>query len=139
MDVVHIVWLGVALFVLHPVNPSSDEFVKTAQLRSATSIAINDLKTLSNNSSRTVDFLRKKIKAMQENKKNDLVFLIDSSFSVGNANFRSEVKFVRKVLNGFKVSFNFTRVAVVPFSSSKRTVSVTSKQFLYMGFLNIIY
>lgn len=89
------------------------------------SVAIDEPKTVTNNNSesvRTVELLRSKIKSLQENKKNDLVFLIDSSYSVGNANFRSEVKFVRKVLNGFKVTYNFTRVAVVPFSSSRKVV-----------------
>lgn len=72
----------------------------------------------------TIKTLQQKIQNIQNNKKNDIVFLIDSSSSVGNRNFRSEVKFVRKILNSLNVSFNFTRVAVVPFSSAKKEVSV---------------
>lgn len=118
--------IGIALLFLHFAPPSSGTVYQTPQLKVRASVAVEELKTVVNNSAsvRTVELLRRKIKSLQENKKNDLVFLIDSSFSVGNTNFRSEVKFVRKVLNGFKVTFNFTRVAVVPFSSSKKVVCV---------------
>lgn len=125
MNVVHVILFGVALLVLHPVvHPSSETVNETPNFKIPGTVAIDDLKTVANNSEivRTVELLRRKIQSMQENKKNDLVFLIDSSHSVGNANFRSEVKFVRKMLNGFKVTYNFTRVAVVPFSSSKKVV-----------------
>uniref|UniRef100_A0A1B0CMR2 Sushi, von Willebrand factor type A, EGF and pentraxin domain-containing protein 1 n=2 Tax=Lutzomyia longipalpis TaxID=7200 RepID=A0A1B0CMR2_LUTLO len=56
----------------------------------------------------------------QKNRKLDIVFLIDSSSSVGRKNFASEVKFVKKLLSDFPVSMNFTRVAVVQFSSHGR-------------------
>ncbi|GAB0087495.1 sushi, von Willebrand factor type A, EGF and pentraxin domain-containing protein 1 [Sergentomyia squamirostris] len=56
----------------------------------------------------------------KENKKLDVVFLVDSSSSVGRRNFMSEVKFVKKLLSDFPVSMNFTRVAVVQFSSHGR-------------------
>ncbi|XP_059610984.1 sushi, von Willebrand factor type A, EGF and pentraxin domain-containing protein 1-like [Phlebotomus argentipes] len=56
----------------------------------------------------------------QKNKKLDAVFLIDSSSSVGRRNFMSEVKFVKKLLSDFPVSINYTRVAVVQFSSHGR-------------------
>lgn len=58
----------------------------------------------------------------QQHKKLDVVFLIDSSSSVGKSNFRSEVKFVVKFLSDFNVSFNYTRVAIVTFSSQENIV-----------------
>ena len=50
----------------------------------------------------------------------ELVFLVDSSASVGAKNFYNELKFVRKLLSDFTVSFSNTRVAVVTFSSPER-------------------
>lgn len=62
-------------------------------------------------------------KLKKTHKKIDLVFLVDSSSSVGKTNFLSEIKFVKKVLADFTVSFNHTRVAVVTFSSVGKVVS----------------
>lgn len=59
----------------------------------------------------------------QKHKKIDIVFLIDSSSSVGKQNFLSEMKFVVKFLSDFNVSFNYTRVAIVTFSSQGKIVS----------------
>lgn len=56
-------------------------------------------------------------------KRMDIVFLIDSSSSVGKNNFHSELKFVKKFLSDFNVSFNHTRVAIVTFSSQGKIVS----------------
>lgn len=53
----------------------------------------------------------------------ELVFLIDASSSVGFDNFQSELKFVKKLLADFTVSFNQTRVAIVTFSSIGQVVS----------------
>lgn len=58
----------------------------------------------------------------QQYKKIDIVFLIDSSSSVGKSNFRSELKFVTKFLSDFNVSFNYTRVSIVTFSSQEKIV-----------------
>ncbi|XP_031635123.1 sushi, von Willebrand factor type A, EGF and pentraxin domain-containing protein 1-like isoform X2 [Contarinia nasturtii] len=58
----------------------------------------------------------------QQFKKMDIVFLIDSSSSVGKTNFRSELKFVTKFLSDFNVSFNYTRVSIVTFSSQEKIV-----------------
>lgn len=58
----------------------------------------------------------------QQYKKMDIVFLIDSSSSVGKSNFRSELKFVTKFLSDFNVSFNYTRVSIVTFSSQEKIV-----------------
>lgn len=62
-------------------------------------------------------------KLKKGHKKIDLVFLIDSSSSVGKLNFYSEIKFVKKVLADFTVSYNNTRVGVVTFSSAGKVVS----------------
>lgn len=58
----------------------------------------------------------------QQYKKMDIVFLIDSSSSVGKSNFQSELRFVIKFLSDFNVSFNYTRVSVVTFSSKDKIV-----------------
>jgi von Willebrand factor type A domain len=47
----------------------------------------------------------------------DLVFLVDSSASVGADNFYNEIKFIRKLLADFTVSMNTTRVVVITYSS----------------------
>lgn len=62
-------------------------------------------------------------KLKKSHKKVDLVFLIDSSSSVGKSNFLSEIKFVKKVLADFTVSYNHTRVGIVSFSSAGKVVS----------------
>lgn len=59
----------------------------------------------------------------QKFKKIDIVFLLDASSSVGKLNFISELKFVTKFLSDFNVSFNYTRVALVSFSSPGKIVS----------------
>lgn len=56
-------------------------------------------------------------KIKEKHKKIDIVFLVDSSSSVGKENFQRELKFVRKLLSDFLVSYNYTRTAVVTFSS----------------------
>lgn len=58
----------------------------------------------------------------QKHKKIDIVFLIDSSSSVGKTNFRNEIQFVVKFLSDFNVSYNYTRVAIVTFSSHEKIV-----------------
>lgn len=62
-------------------------------------------------------------KLKQKDKKIDLVFLLDSSSSVGKINFKSEIQFVKKVLADLTVAYNHTRVAVVTFSSAGKVVS----------------
>ena len=56
------------------------------------------------------------------NKKVDLVFLVDSSASVGKENFFNELKFVKKLLADFTVDQDTTRVSVITFSSPSRVV-----------------
>lgn len=57
------------------------------------------------------------------NDKLDVIFLIDSSSSVGENNFASEIKFVKKLLSDIPVDFNHTRIAIVTYSSAKNIVS----------------
>ena len=52
----------------------------------------------------------------------DLVFLVDSSASVGAENFYNEIKFIRKLLADFTVSYNTTRVVVVTYSSVNQVI-----------------
>ncbi|XP_062536901.1 sushi, von Willebrand factor type A, EGF and pentraxin domain-containing protein 1-like [Armigeres subalbatus] len=59
-------------------------------------------------------------KIKTKHKRVDIVFLIDASSSVGKANFYSEIKFVKKLLSDFNVSYNYTRVAVITFSSQMK-------------------
>ena len=54
------------------------------------------------------------------NQRIELVFLVDASASVGAENFFNEIKFVKKLLADFAVSYNQTRVAVVTFSSKHK-------------------
>lgn len=61
----------------------------------------------------------------QQFKKMDIVFLIDSSSSVGKSNFHSELRFVIKFLSDFNVSYNYTRVSIVTFSSQEQIVCKT--------------
>ncbi|KAL3867860.1 hypothetical protein ACJMK2_040706, partial [Sinanodonta woodiana] len=57
---------------------------------------------------------------MSTNKQIDLIFLVDSSTSVGKNNFIEEVKFVKKLLSDFTVDTNHTRVSVITFASRER-------------------
>ncbi|XP_072848120.2 sushi, von Willebrand factor type A, EGF and pentraxin domain-containing protein 1 isoform X1 [Pogona vitticeps] len=52
----------------------------------------------------------------------ELVFLVDESSSVGQANFLSELRFVKKLLSDFPVVPTATRVAIVTFSSKTHVV-----------------
>ena len=45
----------------------------------------------------------------------DLVFIVDSSSSLGENNFENELKFVTKFLSDFTVSYDLTRVAVITY------------------------
>lgn len=58
-------------------------------------------------------------------KRIEMVFLVDSSSSVGKENFANEISFVKRLLSDFNVSFNYTRVALITFSSRSRIVSQT--------------
>lgn len=68
--------------------------------------------------------LKKYVESLRKtpNKELELVFLIDSSASVGAENFFNELKFVKKLLADFTVEYNATRVTVITFSSRNRVV-----------------
>ena len=57
-----------------------------------------------------------------ENKQIELVFLVDSSSSVGSEHFFDELRFVRKLLADFTVDVNTTRVSVITFSSRGKVI-----------------
>lgn len=57
-----------------------------------------------------------------ENGQVELVFLVDSSSSVGADNFFEELRFVRKLLADFTVDVNKTRVSVITFSSRGKVI-----------------
>lgn len=58
-----------------------------------------------------------------KHKRIEMVFLVDSSSSVGKENFLNEISFVKRLLSDFNVSFNYTRVALITFSSRSKIVS----------------
>ncbi|XP_055973137.1 sushi, von Willebrand factor type A, EGF and pentraxin domain-containing protein 1 [Sorex fumeus] len=66
---------------------------------------------------------RRRVRRLRElSERLELVFLVDESSSVGQANFRSELRFVRKLLSDFPVVPSATRVAIVTFSSKNNVV-----------------
>lgn len=71
------------------------------------------------------DVLKKHVSRLRrvENGQVELVFLVDSSASVGLENFFNELKFVKKLLADFTVAIDATRVVVITFSSSHRVVA----------------
>jgi hypothetical protein len=68
--------------------------------------------------------LKRHVQELREtvNKQVDLIFLVDSSASVGRQNFLDELKFVRKLLADFTVDYDHTRVAVITFSSRHKVI-----------------
>ncbi|XP_071491017.1 LOW QUALITY PROTEIN: sushi, von Willebrand factor type A, EGF and pentraxin domain-containing protein 1-like [Diadema antillarum] len=66
--------------------------------------------------------LKKQVKKLRDvsNGQVELVFLVDSSASVGIENFFNELKFVKKLLADFTVAPDATRVAIITFSSKHR-------------------
>lgn len=66
---------------------------------------------------------RRRVRRLRElSERLELVFLVDESSSVGQANFLSELRFVRKLLSDFPVVPSATRVAIVTFSSKNNVV-----------------
>jgi von Willebrand factor type A domain len=62
-------------------------------------------------------------KIKMKHKRLEMIFLVDSSSSVGKENFVNEISFVKRLLSDFNVSFNYTRVALITFSSRSKIVS----------------
>lgn len=61
-------------------------------------------------------------KIKMKHKRIEMIFLVDSSSSVGKENFANEISFVKRLLSDFNVSFNYTRVALITFSSRSKIV-----------------
>lgn len=59
-----------------------------------------------------------------KHKKIEMIFLVDSSSSVGKENFLNEISFVKRLLSDFNVSYNYTRVALITYSSRSKIVSI---------------
>lgn len=68
------------------------------------------------------EILKKNVESLKKTKELDIIFLIDGSSSVGKDNFRSELKFVKKLLSDVTVDLNHTRVGVISFSSPEYVV-----------------
>ena len=70
------------------------------------------------------DILKSQVEELRRtpNQVLELVFLVDSSTSVGAKDFQNELKFVKKLLADFTVDEHNTRVAVVTFSSESRVI-----------------
>ena len=52
-----------------------------------------------------------------ENSKSDILFLIDTSFSLSSSDFNEEKKFITNLLNVISVGIEATRVEVIPFGA----------------------
>ncbi|CAG9762396.1 unnamed protein product [Ceutorhynchus assimilis] len=68
------------------------------------------------------EVFKKNVDFFKVSQKLDIVFLVDASSSVGDHNFKSELKFIKKLLSDITVDYNHTRVAVVTFSSPSDTI-----------------
>lgn len=71
------------------------------------------------------EVFKKNIDALKSCGELDLIFLVDGSSSVGEKNFKSELKFVKKLMSDITVDYNHTRVAIITFSSAENVVSIT--------------
>lgn len=69
------------------------------------------------------EVFKKNIDALKATGEMDLIFLVDASSSVGETNFQSELKFVKKLMSDVTVDYNHTRVAIITFSSAEDVVS----------------
>lgn len=84
----------------------------------------NDIETVKEHLDEMSNTFRKIIgKIKMKHKKIEMVFLVDSSSSVGKENFANEISFVKRLLSDFNVSYNYTRVALITFSSRSKIVS----------------
>ncbi len=53
-------------------------------------------------------------------KQSDLIFLLDSSASIGHKNFISFLRFIKRLIENFNISYNGTRIAIISFSSKEQ-------------------
>ncbi len=99
---------------------NENQVVETKILRPATNYFNNRLENSvikSGIEGQIINF-RKVITKMKFAKKLEIIFLIDSSSSVGKENFQDELSFVKRLLSDFNVSYNYTRIAIITFSSA---------------------
>lgn len=102
-------------FVINPLPSDDDDDDERRKMEN--DIIKEHLDVMSNTFRRIVNKLKLK------HKKIEMVFLVDSSSSVGKENFANEISFVKRLLSDFNVSFNYTRVALITFSSRSKIVS----------------
>ncbi|KAK4887668.1 hypothetical protein RN001_003939 [Aquatica leii] len=69
------------------------------------------------------EVFKKHIDSLKVWQKLDIVFLIDASSSVGEQNFKSELKFVKKLLSDVVVDYDHSRISIVTFSSKNSVVT----------------
>lgn len=99
-----------------PLNIDDDDKEDEERRRMENDVIKTQLDVMSNT-------FRKIINKIKMKPKIDMVFLVDSSSSVGKENFGNEISFVKRLLSDFNVSFNYTRVALITFSSRSKIVS----------------
>ncbi|XP_076814212.1 sushi, von Willebrand factor type A, EGF and pentraxin domain-containing protein 1-like isoform X2 [Clavelina lepadiformis] len=63
-----------------------------------------------------VQTFKRNVLRLRSNKKLDLIFVIDASFSVTSEYFKDEIRFVSRFVSGIPVSMDTTRVAVITFA-----------------------
>ncbi|XP_022647927.1 sushi, von Willebrand factor type A, EGF and pentraxin domain-containing protein 1-like isoform X3 [Varroa destructor] len=110
-----------AIFYIARVSSTLNEIVEYPL---STIDATIDIKKLEQQSER----LKSSLGALHNNYEHgiDIAFLVDSSLSVGLANFKLELRFVKKILADFSISHlrkNTTRVTLVTFSSPDKVVT----------------
>lgn len=75
------------------------------------------------------EVFKHEIDALKSSVALDLVFLVDASSSIGESNFRSELKFVKKFISDLTVDYNHTRVAIITFGSAESVVCIVSLSY----------
>jgi uncharacterized protein YegL len=71
----------------------------------------------------------------------DIIFLLDSSGSVGHADFRSVKEFVHRMVGDLQIGKDKTRVGLVTYSSQSRysIISITRQSRDRHVYLNMVY
>lgn len=100
-----------------PINLINDEDDEDRQNTENDNVIKDRLDAMSNTFRKIINKIKMKHKRIE------MVFLVDSSSSVGKENFANEISFVKRLLSDFNVSFNYTRVALITFSSRSKIVS----------------
>ncbi|KAK9871010.1 hypothetical protein WA026_009970 [Henosepilachna vigintioctopunctata] len=69
------------------------------------------------------EIFKKNVESLKKTSELDIIFLIDGSSSVGEDNFWSELKFVKKLLSDVTIDLNHTRVGIITFSSFENVLT----------------